>query len=102
MKMYLISDNNDTFTGMRLVGVNGRIAQDRSTFKRALEKALADKEVAILIITDRLSADFPDLVHDAKLNRGLPLIVEIPDRFGSNRPEDFITHYVRDAIGIKI
>ena len=102
MKMFLISDNNDTFTGMRLVGVNGRVVQDRAGFKRALDKVLANKEIAILIITDRLSADYPELVKEAKLSKGLPLIVEIPDRFGSNRPEDFITHYVREAIGIKI
>ncbi len=37
-----------------------------------------------------------------KLERKLPLIVEIPDRHGTGRKADFITSYVNEAIGLKL
>ncbi|MEG2775197.1 MAG: ATP synthase subunit F, partial [Acetivibrio sp.] len=37
-----------------------------------------------------------------KLNRRLPLIVEIPDRHGTGRDPNFIMKYVNEAIGLKI
>ncbi len=102
MKIFLISDNDDTLTGMRLAGVNGVIAHDSYKFRLELERAMADKDIAVVIITEKLSHDYPDLVRAAKLNKNLPLIVEIPDRHGTERRPDFLTRYVREAIGIKI
>ena len=43
MKMYLISDNIDTLTGMRLAGVEGAVVHKREELKEELDKALADK-----------------------------------------------------------
>lgn len=34
MRMYLISDNTDTLTGMRLAGVDGVIANKKERWKR--------------------------------------------------------------------
>ena len=42
MKMYLISDNVDTYTGMRLAGVDGVVVHERDELKQALEKVLSD------------------------------------------------------------
>ena len=33
MKMYLISDNKDTYTGMRLAGVEGVVVHEREELK---------------------------------------------------------------------
>lgn len=38
MKMYLISDNVDTLTGMRLAGVEGVVVHGRKEAKAAVEK----------------------------------------------------------------
>lgn len=38
MKMYLISDNVDTYTGMRLAGVDGVVVHERDELKKALER----------------------------------------------------------------
>lgn len=35
MKMYLISDNVDTLTGMRLAGVDGIVVHERDELKRS-------------------------------------------------------------------
>lgn len=102
MKMYLISDNVDTCTGMRLAGVEGCVVHERPELRQALENALADKEIGIILLTEKFGREFPDIVDDVKLNRRFPLIVEIPDRHGTGRKADFITSYVNEAIGVKL
>ena len=44
MKMYLISDNIDTWTGMRLAGVEGAVVHEKQELKAEIDKVLADKE----------------------------------------------------------
>lgn len=102
MRMFLISDNVDTYTGMRLTGVDGVVIHSRKHLKEQLDEALADKTIGVLLITEKFSREFPDIINDVKLNRKLPLIVEIPDRHGTGRKPDFITSYVNEAIGIRL
>lgn len=102
MKMYLISDNVDTYTGMRLAGVEGAVVHKKQELKEEIEKVLADKEIGILLLTEKFGRDFPDVIDEVKLNYRLPLVVEVPDRHGTGRKPDFITSYVNEAIGIKL
>ena len=102
MKMFLISDNVDTYTGMRLAGVEGAVVHERDELKEALNKALADKDIGILLLTEKFGREFPEIIDNVKLNRKLPLIVEIPDRHGTGRKPNFITSYVNEAIGLKL
>lgn len=102
MKIYLISDNVDTYTGMRLAGVEGAVVHEKQELRDEIEKVLADKEVGILLLTEKFGRDFPDVIDEVKLNYKLPLVVEVPDRHGTGRKPDFITSYVNEAIGIKL
>lgn len=102
MRMYLISDNIDTYTGMRLAGVDGAVVHEKQELKNELEKAVADKTIGIILLTEKFGREFPEIIDDVKLNRKLPLIIEIPDRHGSGRKPDFITSYVNEAIGLKL
>lgn len=102
MQMYLISDNVDTHTGMRLAGIDGCVAHTKDEIKAALDFVLSDKNIGIVLITEKLSSEFPDIINDIKLNRKQPLLVEIPDRHGTGRRADFITSYVNEAIGLKL
>ena len=102
MKMYLISDNRDTYTGMRLAGVEGVIVHERQELKQSLERVFQDKEVGIVLLTEKFGREFPDLINDVKLNRRLPLLIGIPDRHGTGRNANFITDYVSEAIGLKL
>ena len=47
MKMFLISDNVDTLTGMRLAGIPGVVVHRKDELMRAFDEALADKEIGI-------------------------------------------------------
>ena len=102
MKMFLISDYVDTLTGMRLAGVEGCIVHERAELRKALEDAIANKENGIILLTEKFGREFPDIIDDVRLNRRLPLLIEIPDRHGTGRKPDFITSYVSEAIGIKL
>ena len=102
MRMYLISDNVDTYTGMRLAGVDGVVIHSKKHLKQQLDKAIADKTIGVILITEKFSREFPEIIDDVKLNRRLPLIVEIPDRHGTGRKPNFITDYVNEAIGLKL
>ena len=101
MKIFLISDNVDTQTGLRLAGIDGVVVHERNELKNALESVLLNKEVAIILITEKLSFEFPEIIDDIKLHRNEALLVTIPDRHGLGR-SDFITSYVEDAIGLKL
>lgn len=102
MKMFLISDNVDTKTGMRLAGVDGVVTHTEKEFKTALDNAIADKDNGVLLITEKLAKDFPEPIKKVKLGMKLPLVVEIPDRHGTGRSPDSITSYVKEAIGVKM
>ena len=102
MKMYLISYNIDTMTGMRLAGIEGVVVHEKEELKAALQNALADKEIGILLLTEKFGREFPEIIDNVRLERRLPLLIEIPDRHGTGRRPDFITSYVNEAIGLKL
>ena len=102
MKMYLISDNVDTYTGMRLAGVDGVVVHERGELYEALQNVIKDKEVGIVLLTEKFGREVPEIIDDIKLKRKMPLLVEIPDRHGTGRKKDFITSYVNEAIGLKL
>lgn len=102
MRMFLISDNVDTLTGMRLAGVDGVVVHEKQEIKQALDNVLEQKDIGIILLTEKLGLEIPEIIDDIKLNRTFPLLLEIPDRHGSGRRPDFITTYINEAIGIKI
>lgn len=102
MKYFLISDNVDTLAGMRLVGVRGVVVHEPEEMNQALEKACADPEIGLVLITDKLVAKCADVVFAYKLNRKHPLIVEMPDRHSDTNPGDSIRRYISEAVGVKI
>ena len=102
MKMFLISDNIDTLTGMRLAGVDGVVVHERQELRKAMEAAMEDSSIGILLLTEKFGREIPDLVDEMKLGRTMPLLIEIPDRHGTGRKKDFITSYVNEAIGLRL
>ena len=102
MRMFLISDNVDTLTGMRLARIEGVVVHEKQEIKQALDEVLSQKDIGIILMTEKLGKEIPEIVDDIKLNRTFPLLLEIPDRHGSGRRPDFITAYINEAIGIKI
>ena len=78
------------------------MVHEREALKNELDKVLADKSIGIILLTEKFGREFPEIIDDVKLERKLPLIIEIPDRHGTGRKPDFITSYVNEAIGLKL
>lgn len=102
MRFYLISDNVDTQMGMRLAGIDGVVVHEQSEVRSALMAAMDDKNNAVVLITEKLVRLCGDLVHDLKLNRKSPLILEIPDRHATSNITENISKYIESAIGLKL
>jgi len=102
MKVFILSDNTHTLTGMRLSGVEGIVVHQKEEILKELEKVKVLNDVGILLITELLAEKVQPELNKMKMSRSLPVIVEIPDRHGSRRSPDFLTRYIRESIGIKI
>ena len=81
--MFLISDNIDTCTGMRLAGVEGVVVHERDELKDALEKAIANKEIGILLLTEKFGLQMAlQKLYDAgylvKNSEGWQMQVRLP------------------------
>ena len=102
MKFFLISDNTDTLLGMRIAGVEGIVAHTAAEVNEALNGAVADEDIAVVLMTQKTAALCPERVYDIKLNYRRPLVIEIPDRHGSGGVTEAIGRYVEEAIGVKL
>lgn len=102
MKFYVISDNTDTCTGMRLTGIEGIVVHEAHEVEAELKRVFSDPEIGIVLMTQKLITLCSDTVFNYKLNYKRPLIVEIPDRHATSHISDSISRYIREAVGIKM
>ncbi|MFR5880369.1 MAG: V-type ATP synthase subunit F [Cloacibacillus evryensis] len=101
MKAYLVSDNHDSLVGMRLAGIEGTLVHTPDETYAAIEAALKMRNLAILAITEKAAEMAEEIIQQLRERGDLPLVVEIPDRFGTKRGPDFLTRYVQEAIGVR-
>lgn len=102
MQSFLISDNKDTWVGMRLAGIDGIIAHNREDILKAIKDAVKNDDIGILILTELVVDQVMAEVLEMKLKLKSPIIVEIPDRHGSTRSGNRIAKYIEDSIGIRL
>lgn len=102
MRAYVISDNHDTLVGMRLAGIQGTLVHTNEEALGAVDMVLKKKDIAILAVTEKAAVLMPDAMQSLRERGKRPLVVEIPDRFGTNRGPNFLTRYVEEAIGVKM
>ena len=93
MKIYLVSDNVDTLVGMRLAGIEGCVVHEQGELKKAIDHALEDKEIGILLLTEKFGREYPELINKVKLDHKLPLI--IVTKPGLNRPQARFHYFLR-------
>ena len=100
MKSFLISDNHDTWVGMRLAGISGVIVHEKDEILKEIDKVLEDKEIGILIVTELI-------METAKKNIGLKrnkiilLLLKFPIAMDSETRKT--EHdYIKESIGIGV
>lgn len=102
MKSFLISDNRDTFLGLKLAGINGIIVHNREDALNEIRRAIQSDDIGILILTEKIVDMIEDEVMEYKIKSKTPLVIEIPDRHGSIRDTNAIEEYIRNSIGVRI
>ena len=88
--------------GMRLAGIDGVVVHEKDEVIEKLDAVMKEKDVAIILMTEKLIKLCSERVYELKLNCPKPLIVEISDRHGTSDVTSTISGYVNEAIGIKI
>jgi V/A-type H+/Na+-transporting ATPase subunit F len=99
---YAIIGDEDAIIGFGILGVPGKIASNTQEAQRAFEAILEDKDTGIIIITERVADMIRPLINKYLLTIGFPLVVEIPDRNGTQADRPKIKEMVNAAIGIKL
>lgn len=101
MKLFLICDNPDTATGMRLAGVEGIIVKDEKSASDALIGILKDNDVSIILMNRTLFKSCENTVRAFRRGHSTPVIIEIPDRQSSGTGSS-LAEYIRQTVGISI
>lgn len=102
MRFYLLSDNTDTLLGMRLAGIAGEVIHQQEELESRITQLAKDKEIGIILVTNKLMELSHDFIYDIKLHTKQPLILEVSDRHGGGSLSQSITRYVQEAVGISI
>jgi V/A-type H+-transporting ATPase subunit F len=102
MKTYVICDNLDTLTGLRLVGIEGEIVGSNQEFMGAFNKVLADKSIGILFISPSLIDSNQDAVNEVRFNRSTPLITTVQGAHEYQNATNTIAETIQHAIGIQL
>ena len=94
--------DEDTVNLFHLVGIEGIIQeQDDGKFEDKFESITSDPEVGIIIISERLLIKYREIIFPFKMQRRLPIIVEIPSIIPEFK-EDYSQEIARKYIGIDI
>lgn len=101
MKFYCIADE-DTARGFRLAGIGAQIAATEEEARIAVEDAVARPDCGIIIITQKIGAWIRPQVERIRLERDLPLIVEIPGPEGSLSGRKSLRELVQEAVGVSV
>lgn len=101
MKYFIIGDE-DAVLGFGMVGVQGQAVGTPEEARAAFDSALENREVGIVIITERAADLIRDRVDSYVFTEQFPLIVEIPDRQGRLPGRPGAREMVNRAIGIKL
>ena len=101
MRYHVIGDE-DAVLGFGMVGVTGRAVTTAGQAEEAFKAALADGEVGIIIMTERIADLIRPMVDRFLFTGRFPLIVEVPDRRGPMEGKLGIREMVNAAIGVRL
>ncbi len=92
--------NQDCVLGLSLVGVDGRPVSNSEELAEALDQALADRSIGLLLITSDVAEWLRERIDTLKVQSLTPLVVEIPGLKGANYPS--LKEFVQRAVGISL
>ncbi len=101
MKLLVIG-NQDAVRGFALAGVRGQIVTTAGELNRALDAALADEEVGIVLVTEDVADLARRRVDMLMVRSAVPLVVKIPGPEGPRPDRPPLSEVIRRTIGVRI
>jgi V/A-type H+-transporting ATPase subunit F len=100
-KLFLIGDE-DTVLGFRYAGIRGYVAKNSAEATGLFRKATEDKDVTIVVLTERMAEAIRPELDRYSEKRVFPFIVEIADASGPLPTRKSPSQIIKEAIGISI
>jgi len=101
LKFFVIGDE-ETVLGFHLVGIDGEIVHTSEQARQSLENAVQKSSVGVILITERIADGIRADVDRYFYKMPVPLIVEIPDRYGVQEERSTIRDVIRNAVGVHV
>jgi V/A-type H+-transporting ATPase subunit F len=101
VKFYCIGDE-DTVRGFRLAGIEGQVVSDAAEAAAALQEAVRQPNIGVLILADTVAAAIRDQVDAVRLECERPLLVEVAGPLGPVPGRKSLRQLVQEAVGIRI
>jgi len=99
----LVLGHPEAVLGFSLAGLSGREVQTAEEVNQALDEALVDRGIGIVLITSDAAARIPERIEELKLHSTVPLVVEIPAPGSAGAVEGpSLSEVVFRAIGVKL
>ena len=101
MNFFVIADT-ETVLAFRSVGVHGQEVHTAQEARAAIEAALRDSTVGVVIITDAIAQAIRSDVNRIRFEEPRPLVVEIPSREGPLPSRPTLVDLIHEAVGIRV
>jgi len=101
MRFVVIGDP-ETVLGFRLAGVHGVVATGREEALDTLHEVLSDRDIGVVLMTERLAKSIRDEFEARLYGHGFPLLLEVPDALGPSPDRLSVEDVVRKAIGMSL
>jgi V/A-type H+-transporting ATPase subunit F len=98
----LVIGSEDAVWGFALAGVRGQVARSEDELNLALDAALTDPKVDILLVTEDVADWARQRVDTLKIRSTQPLVIEIPGPAGPNPDHPSLSEVIRRTIGVRI
>jgi len=98
----LVIGKQDAVWGFALAGVRGKTVTTAEELNRALDTALDDEEIGIVLVTEDVADLDRQRVETLMVRSTIPLIVEIPGPEGPSPDRAPLSEVIRRTIGVKI
>jgi len=101
LKFFVIGDE-ETVLGFHLVGIDGEVVNSPEQARLSLENNVEKLDIGVILITERIADRIRADVDRYFYKMPVPLIVEIPDRYGAQKERGTIHDVIRNAIGVHV
>lgn len=101
MRFYIIGDK-DTVMAFSLLGIEGAVVDLRIDILNALHRAIKNREIGIILITEILAERIKDVLNDILIKKKCHLILQIPDINGPIPGKYSVEDFAYSALGMKI